>query len=200
MAAAHDPGRITAIILAAGESRRMGQPKMLLPWGDSTVLQTVLAAFRSAGIEDLVVITGGIHEQIEALIGRSARTIVNPDFAAGEMLSSIQAGLQNLGKEVPAALIGLGDQPQVRAQTVGKLIRAYEETGCNLAVPSFQQHRGHPWLVGRLYWEAILRMQPGETMRDFFRGHAQQIHYIEAEDASVLADLDTPEDYRKHRP
>jgi len=193
-------GMIAAIILAAGESRRMGQPKMLLPWGESTVLEAVLETFRSAGIEDRRVITGANREGIEALVGDSARTIFNPGFAAGEMLSSIQAGLRDIGEGAGAALIALGDQPQVQPVTIRKLVNAYEKSGCALAVPSYQQRRGHPWLVGRAYWPSILSMAPGETMRDFFRMHAQEIEYIEAEDASVLADLDTPEDYLKYRP
>ena len=191
---------ISAVILAAGESKRMGQPKMLLPWGENTVLQTVLITFRRAGVEDILVVTGAIHERIEDLAGDLARTVFNPDFAAGEMLSSIQAGLRALDAHIEAALIGLGDQPQVRAETVGQLLEARRQSGCALAVPSYNQRRGHPWLVGRPYWEEILSMRPGKTMRDFFRRHAAVIHYVEVQDASVLADLDTPEDYSKYRP
>jgi len=191
---------ITAIILAAGESKRMGEPKMLLPWGGSTVLQAVLSAFRAAGIEDIMVITGAGHERLEAVIEGSARTIFNPDFAAGEMLSSIQTGLQAMDPRIEAALIALGDQPQVRPATIQKLVDARLETHCDLSVPSYELRRGHPWLVGRRHWEEILSMRPGETMRDFFRTHAREIHYVQAEDASVLADLDTPEDYHRYRP
>lgn len=191
---------ITAIILAAGESKRMGQPKMLLAWGEGTVLQTVLSAFHAAGIQDILVVTGAIHERIEALIGDSARTIFNPDYAAGEMLSSIQSGLRAMDSEVGAALIGLGDQPQVRAGTIRRLVKVYLGSNCALAVPSYRQRRGHPWLVSRIYWQEILSMPPGETMRDFFRRHAQEIQYVKAEDASVLSDLDTPEDYSRYRP
>src|SRR5512144_1165841 len=94
---------ITAIILAAGESRRMGRPKMLLPWGGSTVLQTVIAAFRTAGTEEILVVTGAGREQIESSIGASAQTVFNPDFANGEMLSSIQAGLRAMPPGASAA-------------------------------------------------------------------------------------------------
>lgn len=87
---------ITALILAAGQSKRMGQPKMLLPWSEKTVLEQVVHTFKSAGVEDILVITGGDKERVETLVSNSARTVFNPDFAKGEMLSSIQAGLAGL--------------------------------------------------------------------------------------------------------
>ena len=74
-------GMIIALILAAGQSKRMGQPKMLLPWGEVTVLEQVIATFRAAGVEDILVITGGARQPIEALVGISARTVFNPDYA-----------------------------------------------------------------------------------------------------------------------
>lgn len=191
---------ISAIILAAGESKRMGRPKMLLPWGESTVLQTVIGAFQAAGIPELLVVTGSAHEQIESLVGTSAATVFNPQFASGEMLSSIQAGLRAMRAEISAALIALGDQPQVRADTIRGLVQAYRDTGCALAVPSYQRHRGHPWLVDQAHWNEILHMGADQTMRDFFRDHAQDIRYVETGDEGVLADLDTPEDYQKYRP
>ncbi len=84
---------IAAIILAAGQSRRMGQPKMLLPWGKTTVLETVIATFRAADVDDILVVTGGDREQVESLVRDSARTVFNPGYAAGEMLRSVQTGL-----------------------------------------------------------------------------------------------------------
>jgi molybdenum cofactor cytidylyltransferase len=190
---------ITAIILAAGESKRMGQPKMLLPWDRNTVLQTVIATFQTAGVDEVLVITGAVRHQVEALVGRSAQTVFNPHYAAGEMLSSIQVGLAEKMRESSAALIGLGDQPQVQARTVQRLLQSFRETGSSLIVPSYQNHRGHPWLVGRQYWEEILSMRSPDTMRDFFKRHADHIRYVAIEDPSILADLDTPEDYLKYQ-
>jgi molybdenum cofactor cytidylyltransferase len=191
---------ITALILAAGQSKRMGQPKMLLPWGKSTVLQTVISTFQSAGVDDVLVVTGAAREQIESLIGRSVQTVYNPDYALGEMLSSIQVGLAEKQREARAVLVGLGDQPQIQDRLVQRILQTYQRTGAPLIVPSFEKHRGHPWLVGREYWDEILRMTAPETMRDFLNHHASKIKYIEADTPSVLADLDTPDDYSKSKP
>lgn len=188
---------ITSIILAAGQSRRMGQPKMLLPWRNSTVLQTVIAAFREAGMEDILVVTGAGAEQIEALVADSAQTVYNPNHARGEMLSSIQTGLAARRGHAEAALIALGDQPQVELETIQRILEAYQKSSAGLIVPSFESRRGHPWLVEAGYWEEIAALRAPASMRDFFRSHNDRIQYVPAADASVLTDLDTPEDYRK---
>jgi molybdenum cofactor cytidylyltransferase len=191
---------ITALILAAGQSKRMGQPKMLLPWGKTTVLGQVIDVFKAAGIEDILVVTGGAKELVEALVGTSARTVFNPGFAEGEMLSSIQAGLTEVKPGTEAVLIGLGDQPQVQERSVRLVVEEYTQSKASLVVPSFQMRRGHPWLVARPYWGEILKMEPSETPRDFLNRHSADIRYVEINDPGILKDLDTPEDYLKFRP
>jgi len=192
---------ISAIILAAGQSKRMGQPKMLLPWGKSTVIEQVIASFLNAGIEDVIVVTGGAREQVEGIIGHyPVRTIHNADFAAGEMLSSIQCALGAMPTGAQAALIGLGDQPQVQERTVRLICEQYRASQSSLIVPSFQRRRGHPWLVTRSLWSEIQALKPPESTRDFLTGHAHDIQYVNVDTQSILTDLDTPEDYENSHP
>jgi len=192
---------ISAIVLAAGQSKRMGQPKMLLPWGKSTVIEHVLGTFLNAGIEDVVVVTGGAREQVETLISQyPVRTIHNMDYAAGEMLTSIQCGLNAMPAEAQAALIGLGDQPQVQEKSVQLICMEYQGRKSRLVVPSFQMRRGHPWLVARPLWDEILALKPSESPRDFLTRHVTEIHYVVVDTPSILADLDTLEEYQKSRP
>jgi len=191
---------ISAIILAAGESKRMGQPKMLLKWGETTVIETVIATFQAAGIQNVLVITGGAKEQIERAIGDSARTIFNADYARGEMLSSLQAGLEAMKPEAEAVLVALGDQPQVEERSVRLVMNEYQRTSASIVVPSYQMHRGHPWLVARKHWSAILKMHRPDTPRDFLNQHIQEIRYVNIDSSTILLDLDTPEDYLKSRP
>lgn len=191
---------ISAIILAAGESKRMGQAKMLLPWKKSTVLQTVIATVQAAGVDDILVVTGGARQQVEALVEAPARTIFNADYVQGEMLSSIQTGLAAQKSEARAALIVLGDQPQIEESSVRRIIEEYAQTGASIIVPSYRMRRGHPWLVARGLWTEILRMRAPETPREFLNQHQNDIHYIELDTAGILQDLDTPEDYLKSRP
>ncbi len=192
---------ISAIILAAGQSKRMGQPKMLLPWGKLMVIEQVITVFLNAGIEDIIVITGGAHELVEEATARyPVRRIYNKDYMSGEMLSSLQCGLKGLPDQAQAALVGLGDQPQVREESVRSVREAYQKSKLGLVVPSFQIRRGHPWLVARPLWNELLQMKPPESPRDFLNRHAAEIHYVEVDTPSILVDLDTPDDYQKSRP
>ena len=192
---------ISAVILAAGESKRMGQPKMLLPWGDRTVIEHVVTTFLKAGIEDVVVVTGGAHEQVARAVEQyPVRKIHNPNYATGEMLSSIQCGIREMREQAQAALIGLGDQPQVQQKSVRAIYDTYESTAYTLIVPSFQRKRGHPWLVARPLWDELLALHPRQTPRDFLNDHSDEIQYVNLDTPTILADLDTPEDYRKSHP
>ncbi len=192
---------ISAIILAAGKSERMGQHKMLLPWGESTVLGHVIDVVKSAGVEDILIITGRAREEIENLAaGRGIRTAHNENFASNEMLESIQLGLQEQTAEVEAVLICLGDQPQIEERSVRLVCRAFKETLSNLVIPSYQNRRGHPWLAARTLWGEVLKMKPPQTPRDFLNAHAGNIHYVNVETPTVLQDIDTPEDYLKYKP
>ncbi len=190
---------ITAIILAAGESKRMGEPKMLMPWGKSTVLQTVISTFQSAGLNDILVVTGGARQQVESLIGKTVQTIFNDSYDSGEMLSSIQVGLSAKMREASAALICLGDQPQVNERTVRSICDAFLKNKSAIVVPSYEMQRGHPWLVARPLWEDLLEMKAPRTPRDFLKKYARKIHYVNVDTHSILEDLDTPEDYLKHK-
>jgi len=191
---------IVAIVLAAGESKRMGQPKMLMPWGKSTVIQTVISTLQASGVIDILVVTGGAHQQIESLIGQSVQIVFNEKYAEGEMLSSLQAGLRAKKYEASAALICLGDQPQVQGRSVQRILQEYKETSASIIVPSYQMRRGHPWLVVREHWEAILQMHAPDSPREFLERHRREIHYVDIDTPSILQDLDTPEDYSKSQP
>lgn len=192
---------ISAIILAAGQSKRMGQPKLLLPWGKLTVIEQVITTFLQAGIENIFVVIGGAGEQVmEVIESYPVQKIYNNDYAIGEMLSSLQLGLRALPERVQATLVGLGDQPQVQEATVRLVCEAYRDSKPQLVVPSFQMRRGHPWLVGRPLWDELLALQAPESSREFLNRHAKEIHYVESGTPSILADLDTPEDYQQARP
>ncbi len=201
---------ISAIILAAGQSQRMGRPKLLLPWGDTTIRETVIASF-AAGLAraeldqwEILVVTGSAREEVEALVADmkasyQLHTIHNPAFAESEMLGSLQAGLRALGPGAEAALVGLGDQPQVRPETIQGICRTYHRTRSLLVVPSFHRRRGHPWLASRLVWPEIIALPSSATPREFLNAHANEVEYVPA-DESILKDLDTPDDYRRLKP
>lgn len=191
--------RIAAVVLAAGESRRMGQPKLVLPWEGDTVIGKVVNTLKEAGLDIIIVVTGGHKDQVEkALSGRGVEVIFNPDFFREDMLLSCQIGLQSLAPQIGAALIVLGDQPQIEAGVVQLILQMFEDNPAVLLVPSYQMHRGHPWLVDRSLWPAILDLRPPETLKDFLVKNSKQITYVTIDSASIFQDLDTPEDYERY--
>jgi len=193
--------KISAIVLAAGLSTRMGQPKMVMPWGKTTVIGQVVSSLSSAGIEPVIVVTGRAKGEVEeALQGSGALFALNPNYANGEMLCSIQTGIQVLPPIIDAFLLVLGDQPQIEIAVIQQLITQYIKKRSPLVVPSYQMHRGHPWLVDHSLWGELIRMKPPETMRDFLNRHPQEIDYVNVDSDSILRDLDTPEDYRRYAP
>jgi molybdenum cofactor cytidylyltransferase len=192
---------IAAVILAAGRSARMGRPKMVLPWGDTTVIGRVVWVLRQAEVQTIVVVTGGARHQVEAALFDSAVQLVyNPRFAREEMPVSLQLGLRLLGEEIQAALVVLGDQPQIELDVVKSILSRHQSRRAPFVVPSFQMRRGHPWLVERRLWKAIFDLDPASTLRDLLNRHAEQIDYINVDTSSVLRDLDTFEDYQRERP
>jgi len=196
------------VILAAGESSRMGRDKALLPWPPSTSAAALTpsgdtflsAAIRSlAPATDFVVVVVGKNEAVLAPIvyARGASLIANPDPDRGQF-SSLQAGLQevlNQGRD--AAMITLVDRAPVSATTIQTLLDAFEVAGHDVwaVVPEFSGKHGHPFLVGREMMEAFLRVPATATARDVEHQHAEHIQYVSVDDPLVALNINTPEDY-----
>jgi molybdenum cofactor cytidylyltransferase len=192
---------IAALILAAGASSRMGRPKLALPWGETTVLGNVVHTIKAAGIEDILVVIGGGGQTVEAICSAEGlRAVLSQEPAGGDMLSSLQTGLREMRPAAGAALVALGDQPQIEETTVRQVARPYLDSTAPIVVPSYRMRRGHPWLVSRLFWKEILGMGPPETPRHFLDRHALDIHYVDVHSPAILEDLDSPEDYLLSRP
>lgn len=195
------PEMIGAIVMAAGLSRRMGRPKLILPWGDTTVIGRVVEVLFQAGVAPVVVVTGGSNAQVEAVLKEQpVRLVFNPRYQEDQMVLSLQIGLEAIVKEVEAVLVVLGDQPQIELSVVRAVIESASQSSAALVVPSFQMRRGHPWLAKRVLFSALLDIRPPATLRDFLFEHANEIEYLTVDNPSILQDLDTPEDYQRLAP
>ena len=194
---------ISAVVLAAGLSRRMGTNKLLLPFGERTVLGQVVAVLRDCSLGEIVIVTGHEREKVEQMLGRYSlkrevpdsglRFVHNPYYAAGEMLSSIQVGLAAMHSDCHAVLIVLGDLPQIERRIVEQVIAAHAPGA--VVIPSFNQRGGHPILVDRQRWPNVLALPPGANLREVLRAHADWVRYVEVDTETILHDVDTPEDY-----
>jgi molybdenum cofactor cytidylyltransferase len=192
---------IAALVLAAGMSRRMGTNKLLLPFGERTVLGQVIAVLQDCPLDEIVVVTGHEGKQVRASLDRQAlrhrglHFAHNPCYASGEMLSSVQAGLEEMRSDCDAALVVLGDQPQLERRVVEQVIAARQPGA--VMVPSFDRRSGHPILVDRARWADVLALPPGANLREVLRAHADWVCYVEVDTETILRDVDTPEDYER---
>lgn len=202
---------IWAVVLAAGESRRMGTQKLLLPFGDTSIVGAVVRTAMAARVDGVLVVLGAdreaIRSEIESLIpakrsgagdrGPSSFDFaftVNDDYRLG-MLTSIQAGLRALPAGATAAVIMLGDQPFLPGRVIDAVIAAREDGRPGIVTPTFQGRRGHPVLVDLKYKDEILAIDPFDGLRALMRAHSDDILEVDVGDANILRDLDTPEDY-----
>ncbi len=190
--------KIGAVILGAGLSVRMEQPKLLLSWAGKTVIEQIVEVLQQADVNPVLIVAGRWWKEILALVeNRSVRVVFHPHYAETQMMQTILLGLDALEQDVDAAMIVLGDQPQVKLEVVSGLVNAYQSGNGELIVPSYHMRRGHPWLMGRELWQDFRKM---ETSREFLKQFEKKIHYLEVETDSILQDLDTPEDYQRYRP
>ena len=183
-----------AIILAAGESRRMGETKQLLPFAGKTMIECVVAAFDLSSVDEIVVVLGYRAGEIAAKISHSrVRVVKNADYKDG-MFTSVQAGLRELPVKTKVAMIALADQPKLRAATVQMLLDKF--TG-QILVPSFSGRQGHPLLLSSRYVPEILAMSASLTLKHFLANHPNDLSRLVVEDEGVLVDIDDRSDYER---
>lgn len=195
--------RIGAVIMAAGQSSRMGNPKMLLPWGpnDETVIRSVCTTVGRSSVSEIAVVTGELHHSIaQEITGiRGARAVFNSRHLTGDMISSMQRGLQAIWNTCDACMITLGDQPLITVDLLQQLLTAYRRVTAPIVAPSYNNRRGHPMIIHRSLWPSFMDMPDGTTPREVIRRFEDQIHYVLVETSAVLRDMDTPDDYRDLR-
>ena len=186
------------VILAAGESSRMGRPKALLPWRRGTFLSGAIRALTS--YTDLVIVVGGSNaELIRPIVdAEAAFLVVNPQPERGQF-SSLQIGLQEvLNRGRDAAIVTLVDRPPPRTSTVEHLQNEFLSSisgGIWATVPEFNGAHGHPFVIGREMIGKFLGAPSTSNARDIEHANQQQIAYVSVDDPFVSMNIDTPEDY-----
>jgi molybdenum cofactor cytidylyltransferase len=204
---------ISAVVLAAGLSKRMGEPKPVLPFGKRSVVEHIVFSLCKTGIDEVVVITGHEGDLVaEYLEGLPVRVVHNFGYEQGGMLSSVKTGIQvvSLGgtsnkndagtgsSNVEAVLFCLVDQPGIEPEVVKLLMGTFQNGQKDaILIPSFEKRAGHPILVPAAFWSRILALPPDGSLRDVTQAPETPVHYVEVDTDSVVRDMNTPEEYKK---
>ncbi|MBA2340889.1 MAG: nucleotidyltransferase family protein [Pyrinomonadaceae bacterium] len=191
--------RVSALLLAAGRSRRMGAFKPLLPFGhNGTVAETCIANLRAAGIEEIVVVIGHRAEEMkQRLANLSVRFAVNRE-AESEMNISIKRGVEMLAEDSTDVLIHLVDLPGVAGETIKEIATAPPviKDEPRLIVPENDGRGGHPVLIDCAYRTELLSLDPARGLRSLFDEQHHLVRRLSVGSPYILRDIDTPEDYR----
>lgn len=199
--AAMEPGertpQVAAIVLAAGGSSRMGQPKQLLPIGGQPMVRRVTEAICETGLVQAVVVVGAHAAAVTAaLAGLPVDIVANEDWAGG-MSTSVRAGLGALGPEIQAVLIALADQPALTPDLLRTLVARHQASRALISAPFYQGQHGNPVLFDRQLFPELLAVEGDRGGRALFARYQGQIECVEVDDPAVIQDVDTLEDYEK---
>jgi molybdenum cofactor cytidylyltransferase len=189
---------LAAVVLAAGESRRMGRPKQLLPFGEQTMLERVVDTLLSAGVGEVVVVLGHEAERVRAVLGdRPVQSVINAAYRQG-MLSSVKCGVRAVGTVYDAALFALGDQPHIEPAVVSEVIRAYRTGNAGIVIPRYGAKKGHPIIINlQKYRQAIIGLPEDAGLNALMQEHADDVRLIDVATEDIIRDIDVPDDYTR---
>ncbi len=185
------------MVLAAGSSTRMGQPKLLVLLAGRPILARTLDALRRTDVDEILVVLGADAERIREKIPLSGvRVIMNPDAAKG-MSTSVRAGVKAAAASSDAFLVVLGDQPLVAPATVDAILARWRATGARILVPTYHSARGNPVLLHRSFSGEIAGITGDMGCRAVVRKHDADVLEVPVDDPGVLIDIDTPEEFSR---
>ena len=188
---------VSAILLAAGESRRMGEFKQLLLFAGKSFVECCVDSLLASRVDEVVVITGHRHRDVRNAIGsRPVRVVHNPDYEFG-MSTSVKCGVEALPSETQACLIALVDQPQIEPEIINRVIEAYLEYLPLIVIPNYNGRNGHPIILDLSLRKEILAMDTTQGLRQVVHAHPHRLRLVTVDSDRILMDFDLPEDYRR---
>jgi len=184
---------LSAIVLAAGKSERMGRPKALLPFRGRTFLENILDAIARSPITNTIVVVGHHRQEIASRVN-VPNLVFNPDYAHG-MITSFQTGIRSLPPDSTGAILFLVDHPLVETATINALLANFAAN--RIIIPVFNGRRGHPVLFSGEILQEILALPPSQGANIVVRRDPSRILEVAVDAPGILVDIDTPQDFEK---
>lgn len=186
---------VSAILLAAGEAKRMGKPKLLMPFGGGTVLGRTLDILLSSSVDEVIVVLGAEAEEMRKVVAdKGVKVAINPDYRRG-MSTSLIAGLKQVDSRAQWVMVALADQPLVGKETYNRLIEESLRADKGIIVPSYQGKRGNPVIFSARYREELLWLGGDIGGRDILKKYPDDILEVAVDSESVTIDINTLDDY-----
>ncbi|MHC4912015.1 MAG: nucleotidyltransferase family protein [Planctomycetota bacterium] len=189
---------ISAVILAAGESKRMGKPKPLLKFKDRTFLEQIISVLKSADIDTITVVLGAHADTIQKSIDLSeTNVVINKNYQKGQ-LSSLIAALENIPEDIEAILLCLVDSPFITKDLVNSIITRFKQTAGPIIVPVFNKERGHPTIFARSLFNELLNAPEDQGARYVLYSNEGKVTEVETSEPAARIGIDTPAHYKSH--
>ena len=186
---------VSAILLAAGEARRMGRPKLLMPLASGTVLEQTIDNLLASKVEEIIVVLGAKSEDLKQVItNRPVQVVVNPDYEQG-MSTSLIAGLSLVDNRAQWIMIALADQPFIDSDTYNKLIETSLSGSNGIIVPTYRGRRGNPVIFSARYKPELYKLKGDIGGRELLQKYSADVLEVAAYSEGIHSDIDTRDDY-----
>ncbi len=186
---------VSAILLAAGKSTRMGEPKLLLPFGDGTVLSKTIDNVLGCNVDEVIVVLGANVEKTRNIIAdKPVKVVFNPDYSQG-MSTSLICGLKQVSNRALRIMVALTDQPLIEKDTYNKLIKESLNSSKGITVPLFKAKRGNPIIFAARYRDEMLQLRGDVGGRELLKRHPEDVYEVAVDSGSIYINLNTMDDY-----
>jgi molybdenum cofactor cytidylyltransferase len=194
---------IVAVVLSAGESSRMGRAKAFLPFEGKTFIEVIVNALKRSRVGEIIVVLGHKADETRPRIELLPVTpLINPDYKNGQ-LSSLQVAIRHLmgsaaSANIDGVLVHLVDHPYINPALVDRMIESFYASQKLIVLPRYRSRRGHPVIFSASLFGELLQAPLNEGAKAVVNAHRQDTLELETDEAGVIIDIDTPDEYRRH--
>jgi molybdenum cofactor cytidylyltransferase len=186
---------ISVILLAAGESKRMGRPKLLLPFNSTTILEKSIDNFLNSNVDEIIVVVGYRAEELLSRIAKKpVKIVANPRYDSG-MSTSVISGLNVVDRKAQGVMIALADQPLINNRVIDDLVDGFRKGKKGIVIPIYRGRQGHPVIFSLKYKKELLKLKGDVGGRQLIDKHPDDVFQVLVDSQSVIADIDTLDDY-----